>query len=440
MATTDSNGNEDIEEDSPTNRIKVSKLPSSATEDEIINFFENRRVSGGHDVEFVDYEKKSNTAFVIFKEVEAVEAVLSKTPLLFDDTTIQVEKVHVEDEADIEDFNRCTIEVTGMDQSSTKNGVMLYFEGKKGANADVLNIDFVEEEEMYLIRFGSEEVVDECLKRSHRLDGTDLYVRKHIPLQPEATYAKHAFVSGFNMKTTEEALRNFLEARSKTDVNKFIFGDIEGTAIVGFKTQPDIEKLTSECKNRQLNECFLKVESVPVSKSIIVSNIKPGTTKDAVMFYFDNERKSGVTGVEDVDLNTRNNTCIVDFVDCEAPVTACKKVHTIEGSTVKVEIYYKCLGGTATGDGPKFKPLDPLSVDLGIKIVQFLSNSNTGKEEVNKVLKPCYACIQKWPSGKSATITIECTLTADTKDCKKLVKTWEDDVEKRLKNLWLLYM
>lgn len=27
-------------------------------------------MSGGRDVEFVDYEKKSNTAFVIFKEVE----------------------------------------------------------------------------------------------------------------------------------------------------------------------------------------------------------------------------------------------------------------------------------------------------------------------------------------------------------------------------------
>lgn len=83
-------------------------------------------------------------------------------------------------------------------------------------------------------------MVDECLKKSHRLDGTDLYVRKHIPLEPESTYPKQAFVSGFDMKTSEEALRNYLEARSKTDVNKFIFGDIEGTAIVEFKTQPGI--------------------------------------------------------------------------------------------------------------------------------------------------------------------------------------------------------
>lgn len=83
-------------------------------------------------------------------------------------------------------------------------------------------------------------MVDDCLTKTHRLDQTDLYVRKHIPLQPDATYPKQAFVSGFNMNTTEEVLRNYLEARSRSDVNKIIFGDIEGAAIVEFKTQPGI--------------------------------------------------------------------------------------------------------------------------------------------------------------------------------------------------------
>lgn len=34
---------------------------------------------------------------------------------------------------------------------------MLYFEAKKGADADVLKIDYVEDEEMYLIRFENEQ-------------------------------------------------------------------------------------------------------------------------------------------------------------------------------------------------------------------------------------------------------------------------------------------
>jgi hypothetical protein len=54
-----------------------------------------------------------------------------------------------------------------------------------------------------------------------------------------------------------------------------------------------------------------------VSKCVIVSGIKEGTSEDSVEFYFDNKRKSGVDGVEDVDLDAINRTCIVHFVGCE---------------------------------------------------------------------------------------------------------------------------
>lgn len=63
----------------------------------------------------------------------------------------------MEEKANTDEYNRCTIEVTGMSQSTSKNGVMLYFEAKKGADADVLKIDYVEDEEMYLIRFENEQ-------------------------------------------------------------------------------------------------------------------------------------------------------------------------------------------------------------------------------------------------------------------------------------------
>jgi hypothetical protein len=41
--------------------------------------------------------------------------------------------------------------------------------------------------------------------------------------------------------------------------------------------------------------------------------------------------------------------------------------------------------------------------------------------------------VLKWPVKKSGTIKIKCTLTADLKDCRKIVKTWEEDVKKCLK-------
>ena len=54
-----------------------------------------------------------------------------------------------------------------------------------------------------------------------------------------------------------------------------------------------------------------------MSKWVIVSGIKESTSKDVVHYYFDNKRKSEVDGVEDVDLDAINRTCIVHFVDCE---------------------------------------------------------------------------------------------------------------------------
>ena len=80
--------------------------------------------------------------------------------------------------------------------------------------------------------------MDAVLQKSHVLDGSKLNVRKHIPPQAEATYPKQVFVSGFSIKTSEESFSNYLEARSRVDIDKIIYGDIESTAIVIFKKQP----------------------------------------------------------------------------------------------------------------------------------------------------------------------------------------------------------
>ena len=116
-----------------------------------------------------------------------------------------------------------------------------------------------------------------------------------------------------------------------------------------------------------------------------------------------------------------------------APVEACQRKHSIEECTVKVEIYHECLGGTASGDGPKFKPLDPIDINLDVRKIHFLTISEAGKDSLEKQLKTCYAEVLKWPVKKSGTIKIKCTLTADLKDCRKIVKTWEEDVKKCLK-------
>ena len=55
--------------DENTKTIEVADLPKSTTKDSILNYFENKRRSGGGEVETVDLRHESGLAFVTFKDV-----------------------------------------------------------------------------------------------------------------------------------------------------------------------------------------------------------------------------------------------------------------------------------------------------------------------------------------------------------------------------------
>ena len=86
-----------------------------------------------------------------------VQRVIDKGPHSFDNKAITVERQYIEEETNYRGYDKCTIEVTGMNQATTPFHITLYFESRKGADSDVMSTDYVEEEEMYLVKFDSEE-------------------------------------------------------------------------------------------------------------------------------------------------------------------------------------------------------------------------------------------------------------------------------------------
>lgn len=56
------------EEEEGGGAIKVTRLHPDTTEEEIKEFFENRKKSGGGDVEKVEYDTFAQTAVIWFKE------------------------------------------------------------------------------------------------------------------------------------------------------------------------------------------------------------------------------------------------------------------------------------------------------------------------------------------------------------------------------------
>ena len=58
--------------------IQVAGLASSTTEDSILNYFENKRRSGGEEVEKVDLRKETGMAFVTFKDANGRQFILMR--------------------------------------------------------------------------------------------------------------------------------------------------------------------------------------------------------------------------------------------------------------------------------------------------------------------------------------------------------------------------
>ncbi|XP_076078270.1 protein mono-ADP-ribosyltransferase PARP14-like isoform X1 [Mytilus galloprovincialis] len=428
-----------------TNMLKVTKLPSKTTEDGLRFFFENTRKSGGGDVDDVEYDEDTASAIITFIEDEAVDIVLQKMPIMFNNKVIEVEahNVNVEEPMEIteeyesnlstsEPSPTCTIEVRGMTDRTTQDTIMYYFESRKGADVDVDTIEYIEDKDMYLVTFQDEQAVDRTLQKNHTVDGSKLQVKKHIPPK---RYPNKALVKGFSPRTTEDGIINFLEARTKFDVEGVDFGNEDsGKAIVTFCEPIDIGDIQTACKKRALDDSYLTVHPVVVTNCIVVRGFSEKTSESGLEYYFDNKRKSGVEGVADVKMNRDEDYCVIYFENAEDALIACKRSHTIDNCKLKVQVFYDCLGVPADNEGPKFKPLPPLVItDIDKYKVNFLNHSTTKRDAIEKQLQDIYAQIT-WPSSNNdGKISIDCTLTKETKDCRKLAKSWGEEVRKSIK-------
>lgn len=77
----------------------------------------------------------------------------------------------------------------------------------------------------------------------------------------------------------------------------------------------DFEKLVKKVNSRTLDEMQLSVERIKACDSILVSSLSAQITKDTIMLYFENVRRSGGGDVKDVVLHKDTNSAVVYFED-----------------------------------------------------------------------------------------------------------------------------
>ena len=76
----------------------------------------------------------------------------------------------------------------------------------------------------------------------------------------------------------------------------------------------DFQTITQKVAKRQLEGKQLSIEQVPVCNCVQVTGLnQENTTKDAVLYYFDNPKNGG--GVTRVELNIKGGWALVHFED-----------------------------------------------------------------------------------------------------------------------------
>ncbi|XP_063435913.1 uncharacterized protein LOC134716831 [Mytilus trossulus] len=431
------------------NMIKVSNIPSGSSEDSIRFFFENKRKSGGGDINDLDYDEDSHTAIITFEEGGVAECVISRLPLLFEKERIAVEifipcqptSIVVEDgKATVNDVTRAmptefAIEVRGVKPSTSADTIRLYFESRKGANADVVKMEF-KAKGMYIIWFNKESAIEASMNKDVIVDSQILNIKRYI--QP--TFHKHVrkydnkvFITNIDSTTTKDGLENFLEAKSKGIPEEIIFGEAEGTALVTFEQPPDIGLLHTACLQRRLNGSHLGLHTVPITDCIVVTGYKDHTSSDTMEYYFDNKRRSGVEGVREVKLVEDEGKFLpkrLCFIDPDSALEVCKRCHTVEGHILKVEVYYECLGQSAfNDDGSQYKPLSTVIRNIHPYKKEFLLNSDKNKNAFEKQLLQHNATVEPPHLKKmKESLVVYCTLNKGATNYRKLTKKWAKTV------------
>ncbi|XP_053389482.1 protein mono-ADP-ribosyltransferase PARP14-like, partial [Mercenaria mercenaria] len=190
----------------------------------------------------------------------------------------------------------------------------------------------------------------------------------------------------------------------------------------------DFQKLEKCFGKNRLEGASLTLYPVPISNCIIVANLASEVTKDTVVYYFENTRKSGGGQVEEV-VMYEDHTCLVYFTDFKLIDTVLERKHNLCGKHLIVKRYQDCLGRPEGEKAEKMLriPEDLVLKDVDPQKIKFLKHSNVNRSVLETKLDTAYTKIC-WPHG-TGHVVLACTLTGKVKNCFKLSKQWKETAE-----------
>ncbi|KAL3865248.1 hypothetical protein ACJMK2_006863 [Sinanodonta woodiana] len=236
-----------------------------------------------------------------------------------------------------------TVEVRGFSMKTSQELMEMYFENSRRSGGGDLEEVKISDEVAY-ITFIEAEVAQKVASRSnHLVDGHTLTVTLFRPLPPKPCYQNRVLIQGLTNAITEELLWNFFKTKTKVHVTELLYGEEEGNVVVTLSDNIDIVQLGKIFQESGIEGVFLKVERVEISNCILVQNVLPSSSHDAIFYYFENKR-SGGGDVERIEMKTEERYCLIYFVDPSVIDRVLGQSHSLDGVDFEIHLHHECLG------------------------------------------------------------------------------------------------
>lgn len=106
----------------------------------------------------------------------------------------------------------------------------------------------------------------------------------------------------------------------------------------------------------------------------------------------------------------------------------CRRPHRLDEQDLDVKIYYECLGQVEPFKLPALLVIS----DSDPKKLHFLIKSQSKQQALETQLNAVYGKPIWSKETITSSFTVKCTLTPETKDCRKLARTWETNVKESI--------
>ncbi|XP_038071235.1 uncharacterized protein LOC119740106 [Patiria miniata] len=218
-----------------------------------------------------------------------------------------------EEEEEEEQF----VEVTGFKKSSSVEMIKMHFENpRRSGGGDIKTWEHDPKTGVIRMTFENPSLASKVIARQHKLGGTNLMVQLIVKKKPRPRPVKKQclFLSGIPDGCDSENVTMFIENRSGTGAFKIQYGEVPGTAL---------------CTSNE-----------------DISGISPRIPVEMIELYFGYKKKSGGTGVREVQQGPTDTQAVVYFEDWKVVGDVLSKlgVHKICGIEVSVQEYHECLG------------------------------------------------------------------------------------------------